>query len=435
MPPYSQAATVSHGVANAADPKAAKPRKYVSIDGVEYDVTDFKHPGGSVINYMLTSLGADATETFNEFHMRSKKAKLVLKSLPKRIAQGGRDFANKKEQELLEAFKQFRQELTRDGFFDTNVSHVVMRVAELAAIFALGLYLFSLPGLLFKALSVLTLGLFGARCGWLQHEGGHNSLTGKMWVDKRIQRAFIGFGLGSCGSMWNSMHEKHHTTPQKINYDMDLDTVPLVAFFDTAIEKNRARSHSKWWMRFQAYTFLPVTSGLFVMLFWLFYLHPRKVLREKSWEQGLWMLSSHTVRPYLMASVSGLGFWQCYGLHWVSLWVAGQYLFGHFSLSHTHTDTVDEDKFKNWVEFAVHHTVDINPQNPLINWVMGYLNCQVVHHLFPNMPQYKQPEVSKRLARFCKENGLQYTAISYWEAWKRTFKNLDEVGHHYFTMG
>jgi fatty acid desaturase len=256
-----------------------------------------------------------------------------------------------------------------------------------------------------------------------------------MWWDKRIQACFIGFGLGSSGSMWNSMHEKHHATPQKITYDMDLDTTPLVAFFNTAIEENRSRGYSKWWIRIQAYTFLPVTSGVFVMLFWLFYLHPRKIIREKSYEQGLWMLSSHTIRPALMSLVSGMGFGQAYLLHWVTLWIAGQYLFGHFSLSHTHTDTVEADENVNWVEYAVHHTVDINPQNPLINWIMGYLNCQVVHHLFPNMPQYKQPEVSRRLVKFCKENGLEYTVISYYEAWKRTFANLNEVGQHYFTMG
>jgi len=177
--------------------------------------------------------------------MRSRKAQLVLKSLPKRFA-GAREFVDKKEQELLEAFKEFRKELTLAGFFETSTSHVVFRMVELAFIFALGIYLFSLPGALFKTLSVIVLGVLGGRCGWLQHEGGHNSLTGKIWVDKRIQRFFIGFGLGSSASMWNNMHEKHHATPQKITYDMDLDTTPLVAFFNTAIEKNRARGYSKW---------------------------------------------------------------------------------------------------------------------------------------------------------------------------------------------
>ena len=80
-------------------------------------------------------------------------------------------------------------------------------------------------------------------------------------MDKSLQSAFIGFGLGTSASMWNSMHEKHHATPQKIGHDMDLDTTPLAAFFDTAVEKNRSRGASKLWLRFQAYTFLPITSG------------------------------------------------------------------------------------------------------------------------------------------------------------------------------
>ena len=46
-------------------------RQWVKIGDVEYDVTDMKHPGGSVIYYMLSNVGADATEAFREFHYRS----------------------------------------------------------------------------------------------------------------------------------------------------------------------------------------------------------------------------------------------------------------------------------------------------------------------------------------------------------------------------
>ena len=431
MPPYAETAS---RLGEGADTEANK--RWIRIDQFEYDVTNFKHPGGSIINYLLTKTGADATETFKEFHMRSKKAQLMLKSLPKRFA--GMRALSVSEEQMLNAFKEFRRQLEVEGFFDPSLAHVYFRIGELVALFCLGLVLLSLGGFAYRVAGLVVLGLFSGRCGWLQHEGGHNSLTGRISVDKSLQSAFIGFGLGTSASMWNSMHEKHHATPQKIGHDMDLDTTPLAAFFDTAVEKNRSRGASKLWLRFQAYTFLPITSGAFVMLFWLFYLHPRKVIRSKKWEEGFWMLASHIVRPALMCYAMGGGettFLKAYLMHWVTLWLAGMYLFGHFSLSHTHTATLEADENANWVEFAVHHTVDINPENPLINWVMGYLNCQVIHHLFPNMPQYKQPEVSRRLKRFCKEWGLEYTIISYAEAWRRTMSNLDEVGKHYYNSG
>ena len=59
-------------------------RQWVKIGDVEYDVTDMKHPGGSVIYYMLSNVGADATEAFREFHYRSRKAEKMLKCLPQR---------------------------------------------------------------------------------------------------------------------------------------------------------------------------------------------------------------------------------------------------------------------------------------------------------------------------------------------------------------
>ena len=60
--------------------------RVVRVGETEYDVTDFKHPGGSVIFYMLSNTGADATEAFKEFHMRSPKAWKMLKALPQRPA-------------------------------------------------------------------------------------------------------------------------------------------------------------------------------------------------------------------------------------------------------------------------------------------------------------------------------------------------------------
>jgi len=276
------------------------------------------------------------------------------------------------------------------------------------------------------------IGLFAGRCGWIQHEGGHKSLTGKMWLDMRIQSFFIGFGLSSSGSMWNAMHEKHHATPQKIKHDLDIDTTPLVAFFNEALTKNRnaGAPYSALWLKFQQFTFVPITSGVVVMLFWLFYLHPRKVLRSANYEEGFWMLSSHIVTTALIAHLGNMGIASAYLAFWYTRWIAGMYLFGNFSLSHTHCDTVEADEHVNWVEYAVHHTVDIVPGDWFVDWWMGYLNCQVIHHLFPSMPQCNQPEVSKRFQGFCQKWGLRYQVVSYMEAWRLMLKNLSDVGEH-----
>lgn len=42
-------------------------------------------------------------------------------------------------------------------------------------------------------------------------------------------------------------------------------------------------------------------------------------------------------------------------------WLTGMFLFGHFSLSHTFMPVVEDGQHKDWIRFAMEHTVDISP--------------------------------------------------------------------------
>ena len=59
--------------------------KEMIIRGRVYDVSHFmkRHPGGSVIKLQL---GTDATDAYNNFHLRSPKANKMLNALPSRPA-------------------------------------------------------------------------------------------------------------------------------------------------------------------------------------------------------------------------------------------------------------------------------------------------------------------------------------------------------------
>ena len=101
------------------------------------------------------------------------------------------------------------------------------------------------------------------------------------------------------------------------------------------------------------------------------------------------MALSHTLKPAAFVYLGGLTVGSGYLMFVICNWLAAVYLFGHFSLSHTFMPEVDEDDHVTWVRFAMEHTVDISPNNPLIDYVMGFLNYQVIHHLFPAMPQFR----------------------------------------------
>jgi len=395
----------------------------IYIEEQWYDITDFakRHPGGNVIKSYVDQ---DATLVYREMHYRSKKARMVLQSLPK-IETTEKPVVETNPNMLID-FDRWRLTLQERGFFRPSKSHAVYRMIELVGIFTLASWLMSLDATSYKLLAVFVYGIFGGRCGWVQHEAGHRSFTGIIKVDDVIQKATIGFGLLTSGPMWNSMHNRHHATTQKLGHDMDLDTMPFVLFHPQAVRTDSFVS--KWWLKFQAWTFLPVTSGIFVMLFWIYYLHPRKIIRDKDYVQGVFTLMGHISRTYVIHKMTGYSYLHSYLWLMSCMYVSGIYLFGHFSTSHSFMPIVQQSENPSWVEYSLNHTVDIDTQNPIVSWIRGYLNCQCVHHLFPQMPQFRQPEVSRELAVFAKKWDLNYKQVSYFDAWYLTFMNMNHVG-------
>ena len=441
--------------------------KTIRIDGTLYDISNFKHPGGSVIEYAgQDDEHDDAGDAFREFHARSTKAKSVLASLPKVNATAPSDSSESSASEsapsapsappsepsMSNDFREMRKQLETMGCFEPDYIHVYFRLLELAFFFGLGVFL--VPYNMYA--SMLAFIVFKTRCGWVQHEGGHLSLTGVKSIDRGIQVVTMGFGGGASSTLWNSMHHKHHAAPQRVNYDIDLDTTPFVAFFKGAFENSsRITISSSWlsdkiariWMRLQAWLFLPVTNGILVHFFWTYYLHPQRALRAaKKEKNGLAILelvsiaASHVVIPsifYTRASANAdMSALYCYFLLMVCNAFNFMYLFGHFSLSHTFTGVVPEKESLKWFEYAIQHSVNISTQSPLVTWVMGYLNFQIEHHLFPSMPQYKNAIAAPYVKEFCKRwPKMQYTEVDYWTAWKNMFKNLNDAGTHYYHNG
>lgn len=210
-------------VASGVVPAGEGEKKEMVIGDRVYDVTNFvkRHPGGKIITYQV---GTDATDAYRQFHIRSKKADKVLASLPSRPL--GKDYEPRRA-ELVADFERFTNELKAEGMFKPAPVHVAYRLAEIVLMHVAGAALIY-HGFIFAG--ILMLGVVQGRCGWLMHEGGHYSLTGNIKLDRAIQVVCYGLGCGMSGAWWRNQHNKHHATPQKLKHDVDLDTLPLVAF-------------------------------------------------------------------------------------------------------------------------------------------------------------------------------------------------------------
>ncbi|MBS1564362.1 MAG: fatty acid desaturase, partial [Bacteroidetes bacterium] len=62
-------------------------------------------------------------------------------------------------------------------------------------------------------------------------------------------------------------------------------------------------------------------------------------------------------------------------------------------------------------EWAIHQlktTANFATNNKVISWLVGGLNFQIEHHLFPKISHVHYPAISKIIKKACAEYGIQY---------------------------
>jgi fatty acid desaturase 2 (delta-6 desaturase) len=84
------------------------------------------------------------------------------------------------------------KELLDEGYFEPSYGHILYRVVDLMALGALAFWLYFFDSFGAKLLGVFLMGIMGGRGGWLMHEGGHFSLTGKPNVDRFLESFVLG---------------------------------------------------------------------------------------------------------------------------------------------------------------------------------------------------------------------------------------------------
>ena len=399
----------------------------ITVDGIQYDITSYikHHPGGeSILKFWINK---DATLPFLEFHRNNFKATYVLKKLPKPTTLKPlhkplpKPLQHSFTPPHQNRFLALRKTLYKLDFYKTNEIHAFKRLLELIILYTISIFFLRINYILF---SILTFGWFGSRCGWVQHECGHRSFLGLKY-DPIIHPIIMGLGLSSSSDAWNVHHNKHHSALQVEGWDTDLKTIPFVCFNSKLLP-----AKISFFIRYQYYTFFLLTCPFITMNYWLYYSHWKFIIRRGNLGlDGKCMLISHTLIPLIISYLTFSSFAYTYFILWLSKCLTSFHLFSNFALSHSHTELSLDNS--DWVESALNHTVDIDPRNHYINYYMGFLNCQTVHHLFPTIPHFKHPIISEILKEWCKDNNLTYTVISYREAWTRNIKNLKKISQQH----
>jgi len=275
---------------------------------------------------------------------------------------------------------------------------------------------FFTPAPLWAILECLVMGGLTAAIGFnVMHDGGHGSFSNSKFWNKIA--AFSVNALGASGIMWNNKHNIiHHTYTNIDGIDDDIEIKPMLRMCPTQKKYfiHRFQHIYVWFL----YTLL--------LIIWVFATDYTKYFSKKVGSVAIKKMSSFEHVAFWIAKAG-----YAFGMIAVPIYFVGfvPWLLGFltiamfagfvlsivFQLAHTVEETtfpvasIDVNKIENeWAIHQIETTANFATKNKLISWLVGGLNFQIEHHLFPKISHIHYPAISKIIKRTCEEYGIRY---------------------------
>ena len=132
-----------------------------------------------------------------------------------------------------------------------------------------------------------------------------------------------------------------------------------------------------------------------------------------------WISKAFYITTFIVLPVILMG-WTNWLLFFMSMHIGlGFTLAIVFQLAHVVEETTFEyaptdetTRIENeWAIHQVKTTSDFSPESPVISWLVGGLNYQVEHHLFPRVSHIHYPALSKIVKEKCEAFDLPYNCV------------------------
>ena len=249
----------------------------------------------------------------------------------------------------------------------------------------------------------------------VMHDGAHGSFS-KSKIINRAAALTLNL-LGGNAFMWNMKHNiVHHAYTNVDGLDDDINVQPWMRMSETQKKyKLHKYQHLYFWFFY---------SLLYIA--WIFIMDYKKYFGVKIGEVPLkkMKLSDHftfwgfkLLNAFLFVGlpIYRLGFMDWMIGFLVFTTIAGFVLSIVFQLAHTveHTafpvPNVETGKLDDeWAIHQIRTTANFATKNKVVSWLVGGLNFQIEHHLFPKISHVHYPAISKIIRQACQEYGIPY---------------------------
>ncbi len=261
----------------------------------------------------------------------------------------------------------------------------------------------------------ILLGVTAALVGFnIQHDGGHQAYSVSAWRN-RLAAAALDL-IGASSYLWHWKHAVfHHGFSNLSGHDTDISVGRVLR-----LEPHQARlPHHRWqhvyiWFlyglmaaRWQLYDdFREVINGA---------IGPHRIPRPRGRELAIFIVGKIVfIGLALVLPMVFHPIWAVLLLYGLASYTLGFVLSVTFQLAHNTalvefpTPPADGRLTHSWAEHQLLTTADFSRRSRVVTWLLGGLNFQIEHHLFPQISHVHYPALSPIIEATCREHGLVF---------------------------
>lgn len=274
----------------------------------------------------------------------------------------------------------------------------------------------------YQLLIAAALGLIFTQIAFLAHEAAHRQILTLGPRNDRLATILAG-SIGMSFSWWDSKHSRHHSNPNRVGKDPDID-VDVISFIEE--DAREARGLRGFITRRQGWLFFPLLTleGLNLHFHSLRHLMRREPISGR-WVEIVLILTRFAVLyvPVFILLPWGMAL----AFAGVQLAVFGVYMGASFAPNHKGMPVVARDAKLDFFTKQVRTSRNIRG-GWWVTMLMGGLNYQVEHHLFPSMPRPYLSRAREIVIDHCRTLEVPYTETTLMRSYAIVIAYLNKVG-------
>jgi fatty acid desaturase len=320
-------------------------------------------------------------------------------------------------------YTQLSRQIKQAGLLDRRHGWYAARVGLNLALLAAGCAAFAVLGnSWWQLVTAAYLAVVFTQIAFVGHDAGHRQIFRSRRANDRVGLLHANLLVGISFGWWVPKHNAHHSNPNHEDLDPDI-SITALAF--TADQASARHGLVRLLARYQAWLFFPL------LLLEAAHLHLasiKSVLRgsgRANTVEGVLLLAH--VAGYVTALVLVLSPAQAVAFVVVQQGLFGLYLGCSFAPNHKGMPTLTAADELDFARRQVLTSRNVTGSR-LVDFVLGGLNYQIEHHLFPNMPRPNLRRAQPLIRAFCQQHGLDYTEASLFGSYAQAIRHLHTVG-------